>query len=1399
MPVLDANLGQQLGAWLDRLDAEGFQVGVRERLVVQTLLAQLTADGPRTELQSLREVLNIVGPLVCTKAEQQRQYAVLLEEFLVQPGGTTTHGQTGRGAVPPVKPWQFTWWQIFLVLLVLGTAGVAVTWQLGLWQKLAAPPSVLEAVDKSGAPPPLKELPAPIGKPIYVPVSSLPIPTSTQQAAPGWIGPVRYATLAVGAVSSLGLIWLVWARWRRQLYLQAIRTDEAVRERFLKDPHPVVLEPSAGIVRGASRQLRQRYVGEREVIDLPLTIRATMAAGGAFTPRYRALPHTPEYLILIDQRHPADHHTAYSQTLVNALKEAGVAVQVYYFEGSPETGCWQVRRTSRGQDRIKMTSISELTARFAGHRLLVFGDAQALVDESEGEPHAWANYLKLFPQRAWLTPMPLASWGPLEQVVDEQGFLLLPIQQESLTTMASWFSSGHLGLEVAEDWPLNYPPMLRGQDVAWVARQAALPPKDQEELLFELRNYLGATRFQWLCACGLFPAVSPAITLALGRELVGEDMRELALGLAAIGALPWFRYASMPAWLRQALIGRLNQANETRFRNVIEKRLSDAVEDRDGLSLLSVAEKKRMVAAWFRKRSGLARDVVLVDFLYRGPLAKLAQRLPEALRKRLFHGGLPAYGLTSGMLWLLLMGLLIGVLGMPGIGDRFFTVPVPALQVVGALRGQDVVMTDAVFGPDGKMVATLAEVVDKEVYLWDVASGQELHVLRGHAGMVGQVRFSPDGKTVVTARGDSRFAEDFENSGKTDKTARLWDVTSGRELHVLRGHEGSVLSTQFAPDGKTIITVSFDKTARLWDVTSGRELHVLRGHEASIRSVQFAPDGKTVVTASHDSTARLWDVASGRELYVLRGRASAMTSVNKSARSAEFSPDGMTVVVLYEGILPGDRMPWLWDVASGKELYRLGEFGNEIWSVQFSPNGKRLVTAMPGGTVTLWGEPLDPALDLVGCSTEQGVTKELQLLTDRVTRAVTDRILPPLSPVAYHPSAWQRPDGMELVPYETVLYGGNDPATAEKLAMWFDEQTNVTKQTGQPGWKVEQTALLGSQRFVVNTCATPPSEIPAKSNPVQGTEPKVSGATTKISPPTKEKPLAGLRLAVFGCTVAEREAKNIIKSILPAIGRLGGKPIVQMVSEAKRASFAPSDKGLNIRITREVQKEVAGAEALRSQPEFESENWEQIFTLQQSQNYLSIFVCPVDFSAPEPSLHATPTDSTPNVVAGAVQQVPQRPEQSLGIKQSGSSNQVQQNVPARSQKRILWVDDRPDNNRGEIARLNKLLIEVVQVTSTKEAFARLESERKPFDLIISDWQRPELHLNTLSAGIHFLRELRAQKISIPVVFYHSVGDEKERVARHEQALRDGAFGETVTPNELLELVTKVLGDRVSKD
>ena len=110
----------------------------------------------------------------------------------------------------------------------------------------------------------------------------------------------------------------------------------------------------------------------------------------------------------------------------------------------------------------------------------------------------------------------------------------------------------------------------------------------------------------------------------------------------------------------------------------------------------------------------------------------------------------------------------------------------------------------------------------------------ELVVQTGHSGRVNSIAYSPDGKMIA--------------SGSSDKTIKLWNSETLREIRTLTGHADSVNSVLFSPDGKTIISGSSDKTIRVWDVNTGNELKIVQ-NENPVDSITISPDGKSI--ASH--------------------------------------------------------------------------------------------------------------------------------------------------------------------------------------------------------------------------------------------------------------------------------------------------------------------------------------------------------------------------------------------------------------------------------------------------------------------------------------------------------------------------------------------------------------------
>ena len=106
---------------------------------------------------------------------------------------------------------------------------------------------------------------------------------------------------------------------------------------------------------------------------------------------------------------------------------------------------------------------------------------------------------------------------------------------------------------------------------------------------------------------------------------------------------------------------------------------------------------------------------------------------------------------------------------------------------------------------------------------------------------------------------------------------------------MIAGHDDEVLSLAYSKDGSRLLSSSYDKTARLWDTQTGKEVRKFSGHTWWVWSAAFSPDEQHIVTAGHDGTAIVWDVSTDN-------RTPPFTGHHGPVFSAAFSPDGQQVV-----------------------------------------------------------------------------------------------------------------------------------------------------------------------------------------------------------------------------------------------------------------------------------------------------------------------------------------------------------------------------------------------------------------------------------------------------------------------------------------------------------------------
>ena len=131
----------------------------------------------------------------------------------------------------------------------------------------------------------------------------------------------------------------------------------------------------------------------------------------------------------------------------------------------------------------------------------------------------------------------------------------------------------------------------------------------------------------------------------------------------------------------------------------------------------------------------------------------------------------------------------------------------------------------------------------------------EIVIQRGHQGAVKVAVFSPNGKFLVT--------------GGRDKTAKLWEVATGREMRTFQGHEGTILALCFSPDGKLIATGSTDKSVKLWDIETGELIMTFKDEEdksyskIGITSIAFTSDAKHIVIGGTSNNLKIYLTETG--------------------------------------------------------------------------------------------------------------------------------------------------------------------------------------------------------------------------------------------------------------------------------------------------------------------------------------------------------------------------------------------------------------------------------------------------------------------------------------------------------------------------------------------------------
>jgi len=206
--------------------------------------------------------------------------------------------------------------------------------------------------------------------------------------------------------------------------------------------------------------------------------------------------------------------------------------------------------------------------------------------------------------------------------------------------------------------------------------------------------------------------------------------------------------------------------------------------------------------------------------------------------------------------------------------------------------------------------------------------------LNGHEKSVASLKYSPDGNLLASAGADCKI--------------RMWDPHDGSHKFTLTQHTHGINDIAWSPDKRYLASVSDDKSVILWDVEYQKPLSRLDGHRHYAFCLNFSPHGNKIVSGDYEGHLIVWDVKNGRPCKEMK------TAHREPVTACSFNPmEDEVDHHIVSGSYDGNCRVWNKEYRMVKTLHDK-DSKPPISHVKFSPNGRFVVGASLDSAIRLW-------------------------------------------------------------------------------------------------------------------------------------------------------------------------------------------------------------------------------------------------------------------------------------------------------------------------------------------------------------------------------------------------------------------------------------------------------------